>query len=191
VSEGKPVKHVASVASFFVSRIDSLVDQMLGSILTQGSKEADLAKEVRGQVAVASGRLAYQSYKEIFGSIRFKNLTGAGAREQRLLWASTGTKNPAYSDVKYVEALIGPQTVNTVPLETFNAYRAHGVAKITLEDDINGAMLAVNRLQELGISLDAVAQQLEDEGVEKFNQPFDKLIETLAQKVLGHLATQP
>ena len=106
-AQGKPVKHVASVASFFVSRIDALVDPLLEPIIAQGGKKADLAKKVRGQVAIASAKLAYQIYKEIFGSERFQKLAEQGARVQRLLWASTGTKNPDYSDVKYVETLIG------------------------------------------------------------------------------------
>jgi len=180
-TQGKAVKRVASVASFFVSRIDSLVDPLLEPILAQGGKVADLAKEVRGHVAVASAKLAYQIYKDIFGAIRFKNLTEAGARVQRLLWASTGTKNPDYSDVKYVEALIGADTVNTVPVETLNAYRDHGVPKASLEKDVVEAARVFKRLPELGMNIDKVTQQLEDEGVTKFNQPFDKLMATLGQ----------
>ena len=158
-----------------------LVDLLLEPILAQGGKEADLAKEVRGQVAVASAKMAYQIYKEIFGSDRFQKLIETGARVQRLLWASTGVKNPEYSDVKYVEALIGADTVNTVPVETLNAYRDHGVPKASLEKDVAEAARVLKRLPELGISIDKVTQQLEDEGVTKFNQPFDKLMETLAQ----------
>ena len=182
VAQGKCVKHVASVASFFVSRIDSLVDTLLTLVIAQGGHDAELAKSLLGQVAVANAKLAYQSYKELFGSLRFNNLIEAGARVQRLLWASTGTKNPEYSDVKYVEALIGPNTVNTVPLETFDAYRAHGEPEATLEMDIGEAARLMKRLPALGISIDHVTQQLEDEGVEKFDKPFDKLMETLAQK---------
>jgi len=176
---GQPVKYVASVASFFVSRIDTLVDPLLEPSLARGGPAADLAKEVRGQVAVASAKLAYQSYHELFGQMRFKRLAAAGARVQRLLWASTGTKNPAYSDVKYIESLIGPDTVNTIPIETLNAYRDHGVPQASLEKDVAEAARIVQRLPELGISLDQVAQQLEDEGVAKFNEPFDKLVKTL------------
>jgi len=180
-AQGQAVKHVASVASFFVSRIDALVDPLLDSILAQGGPKAGLAKAVRGQVAVASAKLAYQIYKELFGSVRFKQLLAAGARVQRLLWASTGTKNPEYSDVKYIDSLIGPDTVNTVPPETLNAYRDHGVPQARLETHIAEATRVMQRLPELGINPDEVAQQLEDEGVTKFNQPFDKLMETLAQ----------
>ena len=127
--------------------------------------------------------MAYQIYKEIFGSDRFKKLTAQGARIQRLLWASTSTKNPDYSDVKYVEALIGPHTVNTAPMETLDAYRDHGDPKARLEQEVDEARSVLEGLPELGISIDNVTQQLEDEGVKKFNKPFDKLMETLAQ---GH-----
>jgi transaldolase len=179
-ANGKPVDHVASVASFFVSRIDGLVDPMLERIIGQGGEKADLAKTVRGQVAIASAKMAYQLYKEIFGSGRFKTLADRGAPAQRLLWASTSTKNPDESDVKYVEALIGPDTVNTTPLETLDAYRDHGDPKARLEQGIMEARLVMERLQTLGINIDQVTQQLEDDGVMKFNKPFDMLLQTLA-----------
>jgi len=131
--------------------------------------------------------MAYQIYKEMFGSDRFKKLAAQGARVQRLLWASTSTKNPDYSDVKYVEALIGPDTVNTAPLETLDAYRDHGEPKARLEQDVKQARWVLERLPELGISIDNVTRQLEDEGVEKFNQSFDKLMETLTQRSPQHL----
>ena len=187
MAQGKPVKHLASVASFFVSRIDALVDQLLEKLIAQGGEGANLAKKARGQVAIASAKMAYQIYKEIFGSDRFRKLAAQGGRGQRLLWASTGTKNPDYSDVKYVEALIGPATVNTVPLETLDAYRDHGEPKARLEQDVKKARWVLERLPELGISIDKVTRQLEDEGVEKFDKPFDKLMETLAQKSPRHL----
>ena len=181
-AQGKPVKHVASVASFFVSRIDTLVDSLLEKQIVQGGWEADIAKQMHGQVAIASAKMAYQIYKDIFGSARFKKLADQGARPQRLLWASTGTKNPDYSDVKYVESLIGPDTVNTVPVETLDAYRDHGDSKARLEEDIEQAGGVLERLPKFHISIDKVTQQLEDEGVEKFNKPFDKLMETLKEK---------
>jgi len=177
LAQGGALNRVASVASFFVSRLDTLVDSMLDSILKQGSTEADLAKEVLGQTAVASAKLAYQSYKEMFAEASFKRLEASGARPQRLLWASTGTKNPAYSDLKYVESLIGPDTVNTIPMDTLNAFRHHGVAKATLEEGLVEAAQALSRLAPLGIQIDKVTQQLEDEGIEKFIQPFDQLME--------------
>ena len=181
-AQGEPVKHLASVASFFVSRIDALVDPLLEKLIAQGSKEVDLAKRARGQVAIASAKMAYQIYKEIFGSDRFRKLAARGARAQRLLWASTSTKNPDYSDVKYVEALIGPDTVDTAPLETLDAYRDHGEPEARLEQGVEEARRVLERLPELGIDIDKVTRQLEDEGVEKFNKPFDKLMEALTQK---------
>jgi len=181
-AQGKPVKHVASVASFFVSRIDALVDPLLEQLIAQGGNKADLARQVLGQVAVASAKIAYQVYKDIFGSARFKKLADKGARVQQLLWASTGTKNPDYSDVKYVEALIGPDTVNTAPLETLDAYRDHGEPKARLEQDVKEARWVLERLPELCISIDIMTQQLEGEGVEKFNKPFDILMESLTKE---------
>jgi transaldolase len=186
-AEGEPVKQVASVASFFVSRIDALVDPLLEKLIAQGGKEAELAKKVRGQVAIASAKMAYQIHKKIFGSDRFRKLAAKGARVQRLLWASTGTKNPGYSDVKYIEALIGSDTVNTAPMETLDAYRDHGEPKLRLEKDVKEARWVLERLPELGISIDNVTRQLEDEGVEKFNKPFDKLMETLTHRSQRHL----
>jgi transaldolase len=177
----KPVKHIASVASFFVSRIDALVDSLLEKLIAQSGQKTDLAKIVHGQVAISSAKMAYQIYNEIFGSDRFKKLADKGARVQRLLWASTGTKNQDYSDVKYIESLIGPDTINTVPPETIDAYRDHGNPKLRLDQDVEEASWIMERLPELGISIDKVTQQLEDEGVRKFNEPFDKLMEALAQ----------
>jgi len=190
-AQGKPVNHVASVASFFISRIDALVDPLLEKLIAQGGKAADLAKNLHGQVAIASAKMAYQAFKEIFGSDRFRKLAAMGAAVQRLLWASTSTKNPDYSDVKYVEALIGPDTVNTAPLETLDAYRDHGEPKARLEQDVKQARRVLVRLAELGINIDTVTRQLEDEGVEKFNKPFDKLMETLAQRSPRHLTRKP
>ena len=188
VAQGKSVESIGSVASFFVSRIDALVDPLLEKVIAMGGNEADLAKKVHGQVAIASAKMAYQVYKEIFEGERFSKLASHGALVQRLLWASTSTKNPEYSDVKYVEALIGPRTVNTAPLETLDAYRDHGEPEARLEQNVGEARLVFDRLPELGISLDNVAQNLEDEGVEKFNQPFDKLMATLAKRSSPHLA---
>jgi transaldolase len=185
VAQGKPVRQVASVASFFVSRIDSLLDPQLEKLSARRGKEADIAKSAQGQVAIASAKMAYQIYKEIFVSTpsqRFGKLTAQGARVQRLLWASTSTKNPNYRDVKYVEALIGPDTVNTAPLETIDAYRDHGRPDARLEQGVEEARRVLGGLAELGINIDTVTQQLEDEGVDKFNKPFDKLMETLAQR---------
>lgn len=181
-TQGKPVKHIASVASFFVSRIDALVDSLLEKLIAEDGKKTDLAKIVHGQVAIASAKMAYQIYKEIFDSNRFKKLTDKGAHVQRLLWASTSTKNPDYSDVKYIESLIGLDTINTVPPETIDAYRNHGDPKLCLEQDVEEASWIMERLPELGINIDKVTQQLEDKGIKKFNEPFDKLMKALTKK---------
>jgi transaldolase len=182
-AQGNPIARTVSVASFFVSRIDALIDPLLEKIMAQGGERADRAKKAHGQIAIASAKTAYQIHKEIFGNDRFEKLSAHGARVQRLLWASTGTKNPEYSDVKYIEALIGPDTVNTAPLETINAYRDHGEPQARLEQNAGEAARLLKRLPALGIELDRATQQLEDEGVEKFNQPFDKLMDVLSQPV--------
>jgi transaldolase len=174
----------ASVASFFISRIDALVDPMLEKVITQGGGEAESAKTLRGQVAIASAVEAYQIYKETFGSARFKKLADKGARPQRLLWASTSTKNPEYSDVKYVEALIGRDTVNTLPVETIDAYRKHGAPQERIEQQFVMTHKMLGQLAQLGINIDKITQQLEDEGVDKFNKSFDSLIKTL-EKAAG------
>ncbi len=182
VAQNKDVKHVASVASFFLSRIDAMVDPLVEKLMAQDGKDADLAKKTHGQVAIASAKMAYQIYKEIFSGVRFEKLAARGARPQRLLWASTSVKNPDYCDVKYIEAIIGTDTVSTVPLKTMDAYRDHGNPKARLEQDVKEALQVLERLPELGINIDEVTQQLIDEGVEKFNKPFDKLMETVAQR---------
>lgn len=182
LSQGKPVSRIASVASFFVSRIDARVDPLLEQKIAQEGRRGDLARQALGQVAIASAKMAYQHFKTVFEGDRFKRSAEQGARPQRLLWASTGTKNPAYSDVKYVEALIGPDTVNTVPVETLKAYRDHGVPEARLEREVPVAAGILLYLEELGIALDSLTQQLEDEGVEKFNRPFDQLMAALAER---------
>ena len=180
--KGQPLKQVASVASFFLSRIDVLLDPRLEKMAAAGGPNAKGAGELIGQIAIASAKIAYTIYGEIFGSERFKKLAGRGARPQRLLWASTSTKNPAYADVKYVEPLIGPETVNTLPPETLEAYRDHGDPAARLTEDVDHYASYLQRLPELGIDLNQATQQLEDEGVEKFNQPFDSLMKTLEDK---------
>ena len=183
VAQAKPVKTVASVASFFVSRIDALVDPLLEKLIVQGGEHGNLAKMMHGQVAVASAKVAYQIYKEMFESVRFRKLADKGALTQRLLWASTSTKNPEYSDVKYIESLIGPHTVDTVPVETLDDYRDHGKPRDRIEQEVATARRMLDRLAELDISIDKVTQQLEDEGVEKFSKSFDKLMATLEKAV--------
>jgi len=181
-ARGLPLFSVASVASFFLSRIDVLVDPLLEKTIASGGPRATIAASLRGRVAIAEAKVAYQAYQEIFGGERFSRLAAQGARTQRLLWASTGTKNPAYSDVMYVESLIGSDTVNTLPMETLNAYRDHGNPAPRLQEGVAEARAALDRLAELGIDLDRVAQQLEDEGVQKFVKPFDLLMSTLQSR---------
>lgn len=173
-AEGESVAGVQSVASFFLSRIDALVDPQLDA-------RGDAPRELRGRAAVASAKLAYQLYLERFGpeSERFAPLKAAGASPQRLLWASTGTKDPTYSDVKYVEPLIGPDTITTLPLDTLNAYRDHGEPAVRLEQGADEARRDVARLAALGIDLDVVSQQLEDEGVAIFVKPFRQLLDAV------------
>jgi transaldolase len=178
----KPLKQVASVASFFLSRIDTLIDPALENIMKTGTPQADMAAALQGQAAIASAKIAYEIYKDIFTSDRFVRLANNGARTQKLLWASTSTKNPAYKDTKYVETLIGPDTINTVPVETLDAYRDHGHPERTLDQEVDKAYAVLNKLASVGIDLDAITQQLEDEGVEKFVSAFERLISSIRKK---------
>lgn len=173
VNEGKSINKIASVASFFLSRIDVMADPLL--------QEKGFS-ELKGEVAIASAKKAYQVYKRVFGSERFKKLQEKGARPQRLLWASTGTKDPAVSDVKYVEALIGPDTVDTIPMETLEAFRDHGNPENRLEQDLNKAHQTMEKLKEIGINIDEITQKLEDEGIEKFNKPYEKLLKAIDEQ---------
>ncbi len=177
-----PIDRVASVASFFLSRIDALLDPQLQKLAQGGGPRGEMGARLHGEVAVASAKIAYQDYKRFFGDERFGRLAGKGARVQRLLWASTSTKNPSYGDLKYVEPLIGPDTINTLPLETFQAYRDHGDPAPRLEQGIEQARQTLRQLGGLGIDIDQVTQQLEDEGIAKFVDPYDKLLATLEQR---------
>jgi transaldolase len=183
LSLSRPVRGIASVASFFLSRIDVLVDPLLEKRMENKNPQAELAARLHGEIAIASAKAAYQIYREIFGSERFKKLASREARPQRLLWASTSTKNPSYSDVKYVEPLIGPATINTMPIETINAYRDHGRPALRLESEVEKARESLARLADLGIDIDALTQALEDEGIEKFVKPYDRLMKILAEKI--------
>lgn len=175
-ARGEALERVASVASFFLSRIDTLIDERLDTL---GTPETHA---LRGQSAIACARLAYRAFHEITASPRWRALAERGARPQRLLWASTGTKDARYSDVKYVEALIGAETVNTMPIKTLEAFRDHGRPALRLEADLEEAAGLAPALARLGISLDAAAEQLEREGVEKFVEPFDRLHAFIARR---------
>ncbi|MEP6984130.1 MAG: transaldolase [Chloroflexota bacterium] len=178
----KPLTHIASVASFFLSRIDVLIDPMLETRRLAAGPVAELVAGLHGQVAIASARVAYQFYQEIFGSERFQKLSHLGAHSQRLLWASTSTKNPDYSDVKYVETLIGRETINTIPPETLNAYREHGKPASILEEGTQEAYRVLEALRQANLDLDTLTQQLEDEGVAKFSKAFEQLMAALREK---------
>lgn len=182
VGSRKPVDQIASVASFFVSRIDSKVDKRLDAIISQEREHAALAAKLRGKVAIANARLAYKKFKEVFGGERFAVLKESGTRLQRPLWASTSTKNPSYPDVLYVDSLIGPDTVNTVPPNTLDAFNDHGVAALTLEKEIEAAAIVLSDLEKSGVSLDKVTQELEDEGVAAFSKAFTDLLETVEER---------
>jgi len=183
-AEGLPVRGLASVASFFVSRIDTLADKWIEEKARAASDPALRAEllSLRGRAAIANAKRAYQRFKSIFAEPRFLALGERQARVQRPLWASTSTKNPGYSDVLYVESLIGPNTINTLPFDTIDAFRAHGRARQTIEEDLAGAERTLLRLEEMGISLAAVTDQVLREGVQKFSEPFDMLIQAIEAK---------
>jgi len=171
-AEGKPLASVASVASFFLSRIDTAVDKLLDRLAARGQPAA---RTLRGKAAIASACRAYEIYEETIALPAWEAVAARGARPQRLLWASTSTKDPTYSPIKYVEELVVPGTVNTMPLETLNAYRRLGRPELTLERHLAEAADVREGLERLDVDLEAVAQQLEREGVAKFIEPFDKL----------------
>lgn len=177
---GQPLNHVASVASFFVSRVDSAVDKALTSMLTGPS--ADLARGLLGKLAIANAKLAYDSYKELYSGNRFAALKENGAQPQRLLWASTGTKSAEYSDVLYLDELIGPHTVNTVPPATYKAFKDHGSPKVTLESGLDQARKQFEQVGQLGVDLHKVTDALEKEGVDAFAKSFTNLLAAIEAK---------
>jgi transaldolase len=183
-AEGKDISHIASVASFFVSRVDTLVDKVLEDRIkaTSDSAEQQKLKSLEGKAAIANARLVYQEFKRIFGTPRFESLKHSGAHVQRPLWASTSTKNPAYRDVLYAEELIGPDTVDTMPLETIENFRDHGRVSRTIENNIPQAKAELAALEEVGIHYDQVTQQLQDEGVQKFADSFHELFKGIESK---------
>ena len=183
-AEGKDISHIASVASFFVSRVDTLVDQLLETKIkaTNDSTEQQKLKSLEGKAAIANARLVYQDFNRIFHSPRFETLKHSGAHAQRPLWASTSTKNPAYRDVLYAEELVGPDTVDTMPLETIENFRDHGKVRLSVEDDIQQAKDEFAELEKVGIHYDQVTQQLQDEGVQKFADSFHELFKGIESK---------
>lgn len=181
---GQPIDHVASVASVFVSRIDSAVDAQLEARISKSGDEAEKAAltSLLGKAAIANAKMQYQGFKEIFSSERFAKLKAKGAQPQRPLWASTGTKNPAYSDVLYVDSLIAANTVNTIPPATYTAFRDHGTVALTIETGLDQAKADLAKLTEIGISLEAVCKKLQDDGVKSFADSFDSLMQTIKSK---------
>ncbi len=184
---GEDISKIASVASFFVSRVDTLVDQLLEDKIkaTSDTSEQQKLKALEGKAAIANARLVYQEFKRIFGSPRFESLKQARANLQRPLWASTSTKNPAYRDVLYAEELIGPNTVDTMPLETVENFRDHGNARVTIENDLQGSKDIFTALEAEGIHYNQVTQQLLDEGVKKFADAFHQLFNDIKSKQQG------
>jgi transaldolase len=174
VEDGGDPSAIASVASFFVSRVDTEVDRRLDEI---GGHD-----ELKGKAAIANAKLAYQTYKEVFAGERWERLRSRGATAQRCLWASTSTKNPDYRDVMYVEELIGPDTVDTMPEETIRAFQDHGRVEPTLERDVDEARALLDQLEEVGVSYDDVTETLEREGVEKFADSFKELLDGVGKK---------
>lgn len=180
---GLPISDIASVASFFVSRVDTNIDQQLNMIIQAEGPNADKARVLLGKAAIANARLAYADFKIFFASERFLKLKSHGAQLQRPLWASTSTKNPAYRDVVYVEELIGPHTVNTIPPKTLSAFLDHGQVRMTLENDLTDAKHVITDLAELGILISRETQQLEDEGVKAFSDAFDTLLSAISSRL--------
>ncbi|MCC7021629.1 MAG: transaldolase [Thermomicrobiales bacterium] len=182
LAAGQPIDRIASVASFFVSRVDTLVDTLLDEKITAASHDATKARlsALKGKAAIANAKLAYARFQEIFASARFAAPRAAGARVQRPLWASTSVKNPAYRDVRYVEALIGPHTVDTMPRATLEAFLDHGAVARTVDREIAEARRVVRDLAEIGIDLEIVAQNLEEEGIAIFTRSYDDVLRVIA-----------
>ena len=189
-ANGGDVGQMASVASFFVSRIDSLIDKQLEAKIKNESNAGQRAimEGLLGKVAIANAKLAYQKFQEIFGSQDFQSLKAKGAKVQRVLWASTGTKNPNYPDTVYVDQLIGPDTVNTMPEATFAAFREHGIVKNTIQEGLEEAKVTMQQLAEVGISIDEATDTLLRDGAKLFVDAFDQLMGVISRKraeVLG------
>jgi transaldolase / glucose-6-phosphate isomerase len=189
-ARGGDVSKMASVASFFISRIDTLVDSIVEARLKSATdaREGEQLKSVLGKVAIANGKQTYQRYQAIFSSERWKKLAAKGAQTQRVLWASTSTKNPSYSDVLYVEEMIGPDTVNTIPPATLDAFRDHGHVRPSLTEDLESAIETMETLARLGISIDEVTDKLTQDGVRLFAEAFDKLLEAVEKSSKSQLS---
>jgi transaldolase len=183
-ARGLNISHIASVASFFVSRVDVLVDKLLEDKIkaTSSNAEQQQLRALQGKIAIANARLVYQEFKRLFSGPRFEALQQQSAYVQRPLWASTSTKNPAYRDILYAEELIGPDTVDTMTLKTIESFREHGNARLSVEDDIPQARAELAALESVGISYDQVTRQLQDEGVQRFADSFHNLFACIEEK---------
>ena len=182
VARGEPIDRIASVASFFISRIDGKIDDKIDELVKQGGAGAEEARALKGKVAIANAKLAYAWYQEFIASDRWQALAAKGAQPQRLLWASTGTKNPDYPDTLYIDELIGPDTVNTVPPKTLDAFRERGTARVTLTEDVEGARKVLADAERLGLDLAGVTEALVEEGVASFSKSFDDLLGSIQAK---------
>ena len=184
VAAGAPVERIRSVASFFVSRVDTNADKKIDARARDAKSEAERekARRLRGRLGIANARIAYEAFERVFRGPRFQALRKKGVALQRPLWASTSTKDPAYPDLYYVEALIAPHSVDTLPPETFEAYRDHGDPRVRIHDDLPGARSVFEGLEELGIEEKRIFQELEEEGVRKFSDSYDALLKALEEK---------
>lgn len=183
LAQGKELKDIASVASFFVSRIDTLVDKMLDRLYEEGDMtEKETVRPLYGRAAVANAKLAFKKYYETFSGDRFRRLEEKGARIQRILWASTSTKNPAYSDIKYIEELIAPDSISTMPENTLKAFKDHGKVRVSIFDNADESDTLFPALRETGIDMDQVTDTLEQEGVKLFSDSFYSAISQIAEK---------
>ena len=190
-STGQPIDGIASVASFFVSRVDTAVDKKLDAMIGEAGNESRKSElqALKGKAAIANAKMAYEAFKEIFSGSRWEALAAKGARVQRCLWASTSTKNPDYRDVVYVEQLIGPDTVDTMPDATIDAFLDHGKVERTLDRDVDTARKELQALERVGISMDEVTHQLQVDGVKSFTDSFNEMLETINSKREQMLAT--
>jgi transaldolase len=180
---GQPVDRIRSVASYFVSRVDTLVDKKLDTIAAGGTAdERKRARALRGKVAIANAKLAYEAFEQTFAADRFRKLAARGVQRQRPLWASTSTKDPSYPPLYYVEALVAPDSVDTMPPETFATYRKEGDPKVRIHDDLPAAREAFRELAALGVEERAVSAELEKEGVQKFADSFDRAVKAVEEK---------
>jgi transaldolase len=191
-AEGKPIDRIASVASFFVSRVDTMVDERLTALIAAsgGATHRRYLENMLGKAGIANAKIAYAKFKEVVASPRWRALAEKGARVQRCLWASTSTKNPAYRDVMYVEGLIGPDTVNTLPQSTLDAFRDHGVVAPTLEANVESAFAHIRQLEAEGIDFKAVTDELQRQGVKLFCDSFDQAMATIERRRQELLAGQ-